>query len=202
MMSAIYIGLCLFVLVVIPFRFKRVPALPWNPVSIYRSLEPHVGSTIERLLNRPVSETERKPRILLEIDPIKVKAFIQFKTIIQFPFLFLTKAELGLPNETNQSLRNSFCLQVPKQNRESLWFKAVLERAMDFELRRAREKLEKEQKERKAKAKAKLDRERKAKAEAKKQREAIEAAQRSRRLDAAEAQLKVPLFHLTPSNLI
>ncbi|KAB1201002.1 TRAF-type zinc finger domain-containing protein 1 [Morella rubra] len=61
---------------------------------------------------------------------------------------------------------------------------------MDFELRRAREKLEKEQKERKEKARAKLERERKANAEAKKQREAIEAAQRSRRLDAAEAQLK------------
>ena len=71
MMSVIYIGLCFFVLVVIPFRFKKVPALPWNPVSIYRRLEPHVGSTIERLLNRPVSQTERKPRILLEIDPIK-----------------------------------------------------------------------------------------------------------------------------------
>ncbi|KAG6722227.1 hypothetical protein I3842_03G150300 [Carya illinoinensis] len=61
---------------------------------------------------------------------------------------------------------------------------------MDFELRRAREKLEKEQKERKEKAKLKLNRERKAKEEAKSQREAIEAAQRSRRLDAAEAQLK------------
>lgn len=61
---------------------------------------------------------------------------------------------------------------------------------MDFELRRAREKLEKEQRERKAKAKVKLERERKAKEEAKRQREAIEAAQRSRRLDAAEAQLK------------
>ncbi|KAF5481025.1 hypothetical protein F2P56_001720 [Juglans regia] len=61
---------------------------------------------------------------------------------------------------------------------------------MDFELRRAREKLEKEQKERKEKAKVKLDRERKGKEEAKRQREAIEAAQRSRRLDAAEAQLK------------
>ncbi|KAF2284903.1 hypothetical protein GH714_032286 [Hevea brasiliensis] len=61
---------------------------------------------------------------------------------------------------------------------------------MDFELRRAREKLEKEQKERKEKARLKLERERKAKAEAKKQREAIEAAQRSRRLDALQAQLK------------
>ncbi|XP_039161997.1 protein enabled homolog [Eucalyptus grandis] len=62
---------------------------------------------------------------------------------------------------------------------------------MDFELRRAREKLEKEQKERKAQAKARLERERKAKGEARKQREAIEAVQRSRRLDALEAQEKV-----------
>lgn len=62
---------------------------------------------------------------------------------------------------------------------------------MDFELRRAREKLEKEQRERKEKARLKLESEKKAKAEAKKQREAIEAAQRSRRLDAIEAQLKV-----------
>lgn len=62
---------------------------------------------------------------------------------------------------------------------------------MDFELRRAREKLEKEQKERKALAKARLERERKAKGEARKQREAIEAVQRSRRLDALEAQEKV-----------
>ncbi|KAK6919322.1 Ubiquitin fusion degradation protein Ufd1-like [Dillenia turbinata] len=61
---------------------------------------------------------------------------------------------------------------------------------MDFELRRAREKLEKEQKERKVKARQKLERERKAKQEAIQQREAIEAAQRSKRLDAAEAQLK------------
>lgn len=63
---------------------------------------------------------------------------------------------------------------------------------MDFELRRAREKLEKEQKERKERAKLRLDRERKAKEEARKQREAIEAVHRSRRLDAIEAQLKVP----------
>ncbi|XP_044503219.1 uncharacterized protein LOC123223859 [Mangifera indica] len=61
---------------------------------------------------------------------------------------------------------------------------------MDFELRSAREKLEKEQKERKEKARLKLERERKAKEEAKKQRDAIEAAQRSRRLDAIDAQLK------------
>ncbi|XP_054797157.1 uncharacterized protein LOC129302361 [Prosopis cineraria] len=61
---------------------------------------------------------------------------------------------------------------------------------MDYELRRAREKLEREQKERKEKARLKLERERKAKREARNQREAIEAAQRSRRIDAAEAQQK------------
>ncbi|XP_052179060.1 uncharacterized protein LOC127792567 [Diospyros lotus] len=61
---------------------------------------------------------------------------------------------------------------------------------MDFELRRAREKLEGEQKERKERARLKQQRERKAREEAAKQRDAIEAAQRSRRLDAAEAQLK------------
>ncbi|GAV69706.1 UFD1 domain-containing protein [Cephalotus follicularis] len=61
---------------------------------------------------------------------------------------------------------------------------------MDFELRRAREKLEKEQRERKDKARLKLDREKKAKQEAKKQQDAIEAVQRSRRLDAIEAQFK------------
>ena len=69
---------------------------------------------------------------------------------------------------------------------------------MDFELRRAREKLEREQKERKEKARLKLDRERKAKQEAARQREAIESAQRSRRLDAAEAQLKVPFLSFLP----
>ncbi|KAL5573406.1 hypothetical protein UlMin_023003 [Ulmus minor] len=61
---------------------------------------------------------------------------------------------------------------------------------MDFELRRAREKLAKEQKERKETARLKVERERKARDEAKKQREAIEEVQRSRRLVAAEAQLK------------
>ncbi|CAI0412976.1 unnamed protein product [Linum tenue] len=61
---------------------------------------------------------------------------------------------------------------------------------MDFELRRAREKLEKEQKERKERARLRLERDRKAKEEARKQREALEAVQRSRRLEAAEAQLK------------
>lgn len=62
---------------------------------------------------------------------------------------------------------------------------------MDFELRRAREKLEKEQKDRKEKARLRTERERKAKQEAIRQREAIEAAQRSRRINAMEAQLKV-----------
>ncbi|XP_071697133.1 uncharacterized protein [Rutidosis leptorrhynchoides] len=62
---------------------------------------------------------------------------------------------------------------------------------MDFELRRAREKLEKEQKDRKEQARLRTERERKAKQEAIRQREAIEAAQRSRRIQAMEAQLKV-----------
>lgn len=61
---------------------------------------------------------------------------------------------------------------------------------MDFELRRAREKLEKEQRERKDRAKLKLERDRKAKQETLRQREAIEAAQRQRRLDSAEAESK------------
>ncbi|KAJ4976525.1 hypothetical protein NE237_001631 [Protea cynaroides] len=61
---------------------------------------------------------------------------------------------------------------------------------MDFELRAAKQKLEREQKERKERARMKLDRERKAKQEAIRQRDAIETAQRVRRLDAAEAQLK------------
>ncbi|KAM7271580.1 hypothetical protein ACFE04_030794 [Oxalis oulophora] len=61
---------------------------------------------------------------------------------------------------------------------------------MDFELRRAKEKLEKEQAERKERARLKLERERKAKEESKKRRDAIEAVQRERRLDAVEAQLK------------
>ncbi|KAL0319867.1 UNVERIFIED_CONTAM: TRAF-type zinc finger domain-containing protein 1 [Sesamum radiatum] len=61
---------------------------------------------------------------------------------------------------------------------------------MDFEFRRAREKLEKDQRERKERAKLKLERERKAKEEAVRQRQAIEAAQRERRLVAAEAEAK------------
>ncbi|XXG67866.1 hypothetical protein AAC387_Pa06g1110 [Persea americana] len=60
---------------------------------------------------------------------------------------------------------------------------------MDFELRAAKEKLEREQRQRKERATRKLEREKKAKAESSRQREAIEAAQRSRRLDAARAEL-------------
>lgn len=62
---------------------------------------------------------------------------------------------------------------------------------MDFELRRAREKLEREQRERKQRAKLKLEREKKAREESVRQREAIEAAQSRRRLDAAEAEAMV-----------
>ncbi|CAH9137122.1 unnamed protein product [Cuscuta epithymum] len=71
---------------------------------------------------------------------------------------------------------------------------------MDFELRRAKEKLEREQKERKETARLKLERERKFKQEAIRQREAIEAAQRARRLDAAEAEAKAN--QQTEENLI
>ncbi|CAO2177103.1 unnamed protein product [Urochloa humidicola] len=59
---------------------------------------------------------------------------------------------------------------------------------MDFELRQAREKLEREQRDRMQRAKAKADRERRAKAEAARRREALEASHRERRLDAARAQ--------------
>ncbi|KAK4758982.1 hypothetical protein SAY87_020283 [Trapa incisa] len=61
---------------------------------------------------------------------------------------------------------------------------------MDFELRRAREKLEREQQDRKERAKAKLEREKRAKEESRKLRDAHEAVQRSRRLDAMDAQQK------------
>ncbi|CAI9294788.1 unnamed protein product [Lactuca saligna] len=87
-----------------------------------------------------------------------------------------------------------FRLQVPRDKKEEygsnyeMWMESL--EKMDFELRRAREKLEKEQKDRKEKARARLDRERKAKQEANRQREAIEASQRARRIDAMEAQLK------------
>ncbi|GJN18708.1 hypothetical protein PR202_gb05899 [Eleusine coracana subsp. coracana] len=59
---------------------------------------------------------------------------------------------------------------------------------MDFELRQAREKLEREQRERVQRAKAKVERERRAKAEAARRRDALEASHRERRLDAARAQ--------------
>jgi hypothetical protein len=62
---------------------------------------------------------------------------------------------------------------------------------MDFELRSAREKLEREQRERMQRAKAKADRERRAKAEAARRRDALEASNRERRLDAARAQEEV-----------
>ncbi|CAO2819691.1 unnamed protein product [Amaranthus hypochondriacus] len=61
---------------------------------------------------------------------------------------------------------------------------------MDFELRRAREKLQREQKQRKEMAKLKIEREKRAKQEASRRREAIEVVQRARRLDAAQAQIK------------
>jgi hypothetical protein len=75
---------------------------------------------------------------------------------------------------------------------------------MDFELRQAREKLEREQRERVQRAKAKTERERRAKAEAARRRDALEASHRERRLDAARAQEEVrtafphaPSFELT-----
>jgi hypothetical protein len=69
---------------------------------------------------------------------------------------------------------------------------------MDFELRSAREKLEREQRERMQRAKAKADRERRAKAEAARRRDALEASNRERRLDAARAQEEVaPALDLT-----
>ncbi|EPS71173.1 hypothetical protein M569_03586, partial [Genlisea aurea] len=61
---------------------------------------------------------------------------------------------------------------------------------MDFELRRAREKLEKEQRERKERARRKLESEREAKQEAILRRQAIEEVQRGRRMIAAEAEAK------------
>lgn len=61
---------------------------------------------------------------------------------------------------------------------------------MDFELRAAREKLEREQRERKERAKARVERERKAKDEAARRRQAIETAQSARRIEAENARLK------------
>ncbi|KAI0513544.1 hypothetical protein KFK09_009569 [Dendrobium nobile] len=61
---------------------------------------------------------------------------------------------------------------------------------MDFELRAARDKLEREQRERKERAKARAERERKAKEEAARRREAVEAAHRARRIEVENARLK------------
>lgn len=58
---------------------------------------------------------------------------------------------------------------------------------MDFELRAAKEKLEREQRLRKEQARARSERERKAKEEASKHREALETVQRLRRIEEAEA---------------
>ncbi|KAJ7522042.1 hypothetical protein O6H91_19G080700 [Diphasiastrum complanatum] len=60
---------------------------------------------------------------------------------------------------------------------------------MDFELRAAKEKWEREQREKKERARARLERERKAKDEAARLREALETSQRVRRIEAAEASL-------------
>nr|XP_027187922.1 uncharacterized protein LOC101492821 [Cicer arietinum] len=64
---------------------------------------------------------------------------------------------------------------------------------MDFELRRASEKIAKEQKERKEKARLKLQKEKKAKEDARIQSEAIEAAQRSR--DVKESDFNVTILN-------
>lgn len=61
------------------------------------------------------------------------------------------------------------------------------EEAMDFELRAATAKLEREQRERKEKARKRLERERKAKAEAAIQRDAIDSARRIKRIEEARA---------------
>ncbi|XP_020573889.1 uncharacterized protein LOC110020209 [Phalaenopsis equestris] len=61
---------------------------------------------------------------------------------------------------------------------------------MDFELRAAREKLEREQRERKERAKARAEREKKAKEAATRRREALEAAQLARRIEVENARLK------------
>eukprot|EP00249_Psilotum_nudum_P024794 c29295_g1_i1 orf=182-2299(-) len=58
---------------------------------------------------------------------------------------------------------------------------------MDLELRAAKEKWEREQKQRKEQARVRLEREKKAREEALRQREALEAARRQRRLEEAEA---------------
>lgn len=60
---------------------------------------------------------------------------------------------------------------------------------MDFELRAAKEKLEREQRERKEKARIKIERERKAREEARRQQEALEAERQARRIQATQAAL-------------
>ncbi|KAF8102151.1 hypothetical protein N665_0201s0434 [Sinapis alba] len=61
---------------------------------------------------------------------------------------------------------------------------------MDSVFRSAREKLEKEHRERKETGKLKLEREKKDKEAAERQRQAVEASQRARRLEAIESQMK------------
>ncbi|KAG0491035.1 hypothetical protein HPP92_007898 [Vanilla planifolia] len=80
-----------------------------------------------------------------------------------------------------------FSTGVPSIRKKQVSIRA---RKMDFELRAAREKLEREQKERKNRAKAKAEREKKAKDEAARRREAIEIAQRSRRMEEEKVRLK------------
>jgi hypothetical protein len=69
---------------------------------------------------------------------------------------------------------------------------------MDFELRAAKEKWEKEQREKKERARARIEREKKARDEAAKRQEAIETAQRLRRLEESAAldavSLSSPVF--------
>jgi hypothetical protein len=65
---------------------------------------------------------------------------------------------------------------------------------MDFELKKAKEKWEREQKQRKLEAKARLDREKKAKEEAARLQEALESAQRFRRLEEAQAAAQIRLL--------
>lgn len=60
---------------------------------------------------------------------------------------------------------------------------------MDFELRAAKEKLEREQRERKEKARIKIERERKAREEARRQQEALDAERQARRIEATQAAL-------------
>ncbi|KAK1275814.1 hypothetical protein QJS04_geneDACA000829 [Acorus gramineus] len=62
---------------------------------------------------------------------------------------------------------------------------------MDYELRSARQKLEREQRERKERARLMIERERKAMAEALRQREAIEYARAVKRIEASDAQILV-----------